>query len=219
MKKEFISYPKSGRTWIRYILLQLGLENDIWFHHSNFEFNDGNMPAHNFNIEELRHKYSNTDRIIYLERDPRDVMVSLFCQVTGRFKDFFNYQGSISDFIRDDYFGAESLNLFRIMWNNLAKEKGFLKVSYEECHEDMLKVISSILNYYNVDIEQGKLIRAIKNAGFDNMKNIELKNTFNRAWLQPRQGHLKVRKGKINGYKDSLVEADILFLNGIFKLH
>lgn len=217
MKKEFISYPKSGRTWVRYILVQLGLESEILFHHSKFEFNDGTMPPHDFNIERLQSEYTINDKVVYLERDPRDVMVSLFFQVTGRFKDFFHYQGSISDFIRDDYFGAENLNKFRIMWNKFVEENNYLKITYEECHKDMEKVITNILNYYEIEIEQTKLIKAIKNAEFDNMKYIELGNKFNRPWLQPRQGNLKVRRGKINGYKDSLVKDDILFLNSIFK--
>ena len=38
MQRQFVSYPKSGRTWIRYILTQLGLDPHIQFHHDRFEF-------------------------------------------------------------------------------------------------------------------------------------------------------------------------------------
>ena len=76
------------------------------FHHDGFEFNDGAKPPHDFNQANRLSTYAKIDRLVYLERDPRDVMVSLYFQVTKRFKDFFRYEEDISTFIRDDYFGA-----------------------------------------------------------------------------------------------------------------
>ena len=94
-RRVFISYPKSGRTWLRYILTELQLTDEVRFHHDAFEFNDGSRPAHNFDEEARLKKYAR-DRIVLLRRDPRDVMVSLFYQITGRFRDFFGYEGTIS---------------------------------------------------------------------------------------------------------------------------
>src|SRR5215471_14103917 len=116
MIREFVSFPKSGRTWIRYILTQLGCASLIHFHHDTFEFNDATKPAPNFNLDDRLRHYAQVDRVVYLERDPRDVMVSLYFQVTGRFRDFFEYSGDLSQFIRDDYFGASMLKAFRDIW-------------------------------------------------------------------------------------------------------
>ena len=131
LQRQFISYPKSGRSWIRYALSLLGIHNEITFHHDKFEFNDGSLPAHDFSYETRIQKYAGVDRIVYLSRDPRDVMVSLYHQVTGRFKDFFNYEGTISEFIRDDYFGARNLRAFQDMWRSLAEEIPVLLITYE----------------------------------------------------------------------------------------
>src|SRR5258708_31119145 len=119
MERHFVSYPKSGRSWIRYILVQLDIEKQIVFHHDRFEFSDGAKVPHNFNLDERLQQYSRVEKLVYLERDPRDVMVSLFFQVTGRMKDVFEYKGSLSEFLRDDYFGAHNLKLFRKMWDEI----------------------------------------------------------------------------------------------------
>ena len=118
MHYEFISYPKSGRTWIRYALSTIGIADQISFHHDGFEYNDASCPTLDFDIEKRRQRLSNSDlKTIYLSRTPQDVMVSLYFQITGRFKDIFAYQGTISEFIHDDYFGAQNLARFREIWD------------------------------------------------------------------------------------------------------
>jgi Sulfotransferase domain len=145
MERHFISYPKSGRSWIRYILAQLGRESLIQFHHDGFEFNDGSKPALDFSADARLGRYAGDVRLVYLQRDPRDILVSLFYQVTGRFRDYFGYTGSISDFIRDEYFGASNLQRFREMWQEIAAQRNLLVVSYEGCHADMLGSMCQIL--------------------------------------------------------------------------
>lgn len=219
MIRQFVSYPKSGRTWIRYILVQLGFEHHIIFHHDTFEFNDGNCPPHNFDINQRLLQTSITiDKLVYLERDPRDVIVSLYFQVTGRFKDFYNYQGNISQFIRDDYFGAYNLHKFREMWTCIAKKNNYLVVSYEECHQNMFEVLSKILDYYVLSFNPQNLVQAIENAEFSRMKQLEKSEQFPHPWLRPRQGSPKVRLGKVGGFRLTLDEDDICYLNNIFKM-
>jgi Sulfotransferase domain len=216
ISRHFVSYPKSGRTWIRYILSQIDLTNNIQFHHDTFGFNDGAKPQHDFSIKRRLEEYSKIDKVVYLQRDPRDVMVSLYYQITGRFKDFFNYNEDISSFIRDEYFGAENLKRFSEIWATLCKKFEFLTVSYEECHQDMETVMRRILNYYGFDIDDSKLTQAIENARFENMKQLEASESFPYPWLKPRNQSPKVRLGKINGFQNELSADDIAYLNSIF---
>ncbi|MBN1883068.1 MAG: sulfotransferase domain-containing protein [Deltaproteobacteria bacterium] len=199
-------------------MTQLDHDKGIRFHHDSFEFNDGTKPPHDFDIKRRLKEYSKVRKLVYLERDPRDVMVSLYYQVTGRFKDFFHYEEDISSFIRDEYFGAGNLMRFRDIWATLCDRFDFLTVFYEDCHEDMETVIRKILTYYDFEIDPDALGKAIMDARFENMKKVEESESFEHPWLRPRNQSPKVRRGKIGGYTDELSADDIAYLNDIFGL-
>lgn len=216
MNRQFVSYPKSGRTWIRYILAQLGLDDRIAFHHDRFEFNDGNRPPHDFDLRGRLESYAAVDRLVYLERDPRDVMVSLYHQVTGRFRDFFSYEGTLSEFLRDDYFGAANLHRFRTMWDELVPRLGCLRISYEQCHRDIEGTIRTLLDYYDLRVDPDRLAEAVGRSGFDEMKRVEQSRTYEQPWLRPRNGAPKVRRGVVGGFRETLGPDDIAYLDAIF---
>jgi len=216
-RRTFVSYPKSGRTWLRYILTELRVADEVSFHHDAFEFNDGSRPAHNFDEESRLNTYA-ADRIVLLRRDPRDIMVSLFYQITGRFRDFFEYEESISMFIRDPYFGAVTLKAFFDMWDRLAGQLSVLMLSYEECHGDLKGTCEQLLDFYELPYSEDALDRAVKAASFDNMKALEQSQAFPSPWLRPRNNKLKVRRGKVGGYREELSPNDIAYLNDVFGL-
>lgn len=218
MQRHFVSYPKSGRSWVRYMLAQLGVDADIVFQHDRFEFNNGARPPHDFSLERRLAQYANIDRVVYLERDPRDVMVSLYHQVTGRFQDFFGYTGTLSQFVRDDYFGAENLRRFRALWAELVAQRGFLKITYEDCHADAALTLRRVVDYYGFDLAEDRIVAAVASAAFDKMREVEQSEAFPQPWLRPRNGALKVRRGKVGGFRDSLSTADIAYLDAVFGL-
>jgi hypothetical protein len=219
MTNHFVSYPKSGRTWIRYVLHQLNVESKFVFHHDGFEFNDGNMPAHDFSLSKRLIQYDRPEvRITYLSRDPRDVMASLYHQITKRFKDFFHFEESISSFIRHPYFGADVLHDFRNMWKILANKLNILTITYEECHLNLNGVIQKILNHHQLgSLHTSDSVDKVCNiSNFENMKKIEEKECFPYPWLRKRNFAPKVRKGQIGSYLNEFSVVDIDYLNKIF---
>lgn len=213
---HLVSYPKSGRSWVRFILVQLGLGNEVRFQHDGFEFNNGDCPPHDFDLEARIARYAQLERIVYLEREPRDVIVSLYHQVTGRFRDFFGYQGDLSAFIRDPYFGAENLRRFRANWDQLVERLDLHRISYEACHQDMHAVMRGVLDYYGFDVDDARLTEAVDAGRFENMREVERSGRFAEPWLRPRNEAPKVRRGRVGGYRDVLSPADIAYLDEIF---
>lgn len=218
LTREFISFPKSGRSWLRYALTLGGVAGQIHFHHDGFEYNDGTCPPLDFDFEARLRRSTRVDRIVYLHRDPRDVMVSLFHQVTGRFKDFFNYQKSISEFIRDPYFGAHNLAEFQRQWDGICAQGRALRVTYEQCHTQFEIVLDSVLRYYELPLSGISMEKIAQDSSFRQMKELERAATFKEPWLRPRNAAPKVRKGIVGNFRDELSAADIAFLNELFGL-
>ena len=134
LSRQFVSFPKSGRSWLRFALHHCGVAKQIQFHHDDFEFNTSDRPPHDFSMDSRKRTYNSSHRIVYLQRNPLDVMASFYHQVTGRFQDYHAYKGSPSEFIRDPYFGASVLQRFRTIWSELADSEHVLLVNYEDCH-------------------------------------------------------------------------------------
>jgi hypothetical protein len=216
LTREFISFPKSGRTWLRYAFELAGVADRIHFHHDGFEYNDAARPPLDFDFTARQRRSAEVDRIIYLHRDPRDVMVSLYFQVTGRFKDFFGYQGSISDFVRDPYFGAENLAEFQRQWDAIAAQGRILRITYGQCHAQFEAVLKAALDYYEIPISESSLAHVARDSSFQRMKQVEESAMFDQPWLRTRNSAPKVRRGLIGGFRDELSSADIAFLNDRF---
>lgn len=217
-KRMFVSFPKSGRSWIRYALHRLGFADRILFHHDGFEYNDGARPPLDLDYAKRLARYSDGSSIVYLHRDPRDVIVSLYHQVTGRFADFFQYDASLSDFIRDPYFGAENLQAFRTQWRDLCDRGIALAVSYEECHVDFPGALMKVLAHYGFEARREAILAASAAAAIDNMREVEREGGFEEPWLRLRNGAPKVRRGRVGGFVDCLTDEDIAYLNRVFQL-
>lgn len=199
------------------MLTQLGVDKNFLFHHDGFEFNNGNCPPLNFDPIPRMRLLSDGNRVVYLERDPRDVMVSLFHQVTGRFNDFFNYDGDISAFIRDPYFGAGNLARFRSMWHEFRSWPNVHFTTYEEFHRDCFHALSAVLDFANLQIPNTSIQRAVNASTVETMREVEQSGTFPQPWLRPRNGHPKVRLGRSGTFANILTTDDILYLNEVFR--
>ena len=138
--------------------------------------------------------------------------------MTGRFKDFFGYQASISDFIRDPYFGAQNLAEFQRQWDEISAQGRALHITYEECHAQFETVLKSVLSYFEIPVSGGILARAVQDSSFQNMKQVEASVAFEEPWLRTRNGAPKVRRGLVGSFREDLSPVHIEFLNGVFDL-
>lgn len=215
---QCVSYPKSGRSWMRYMLRSIGHGAALKFHHDKFEFYEGWKPPHDFSIEGRLACYGNDLKLIYIERDPRDVMVSLYHQITGRLGDIFNYGGDISAFIRDPYFGAEVHKRFRAMWNEILAQRPFLRVRYEDVHQDAAREVERVLRYLDLPVDALIIAAAVEAGRIENMREIELEGKFDEPWLRPRNGFTKVRRGEVGSFSAELSDADVAYLSDVFGL-
>lgn len=234
-----VSYPCSGRTWLR-VLIGKSLCDQFDLDQQKLMLDTPNLTeaagilktiyTHDCSLVEDYYYYSSKEvfldkvrfskkKIILLVREPKDVIVSYYSHIAKRDG---KYDGSISAFIRDDKFGIEKLLRFYNIWfENRHLLKDLLVIGYEEIRKDPSKNLKKILEFMGAEDIQPEIIEnAVAFASFDNMKQLEKESFFENyacaGILKPRSSNpesSKVRQGKVGGYSDHLNNEDIEFIN------
>lgn len=227
----FVSPPKAGRTWLMTLLSKLlashykepfemdlitkGLKEcpRIRFTHDMLDPSMRFLP-----LKFRRTKYWNKD-VIFMARDPRDMIVSYYFQITKR-EEEHDFEGSISEFIRSSEYGINRFVDFMNMWiENRDKPKSFHLFRYEDMKQQAVEEVLDLLDFLDLkSISQEKVSEAVEFAKFENMKKMEKNEKFeDRQFLKPGdkkdKESYKVRKGKVGGFEEYLSEEDLDYVN------
>lgn len=240
-----ISYPKCGRSWLR---LMVG--RAISLHYSLPEdekilFLDGRVKLHPevpkisvvhddrpmlktpAELETNKHRFRDK-KVIFLVRDPRDVIVSSYFEMVKRGQMFgqnpyqtreAHFEGSLTEFIDRQCGGFDTILKFYNIWaDNRRVPEGFLLVRYEDIKQDAHIELGRVLEFLGLDEVSDEIIdQAVNYASFENMRRLEESGRFNSGILSPAdkedRDSYKTRKGKIGGYQDYLTEDEIRSLN------
>jgi hypothetical protein len=226
-----VSYPKCGRTWLRVLLgkaitLRHGLDDQLVFDSRALSRRSGvampffahdsasNTEGRHFDqLDPDKSKYRRK-RVLFLHRDPRDVVVSCYFQATHRKK---LYEGTISDFIRDPHYGVRKILTFYDHWERSQDvPKAFHLVQYADLHERPEETLAAALRFLGEDVEAEAITSAIEFASFDAMKEMETSRYFKSRKLQPSNladpESFKARKGVVGGYREYLDDGDCKFV-------
>jgi hypothetical protein len=78
-----------------------------------------------------------------------------------------------------------------------------------------------VLEFIGTSVEPEVLQTAIEASSFDNMKRMELKGSLKEPWMKPgTKGllkSLKVRRGRVGGFREELSAEDIAFLDAAIR--
>lgn len=210
-----ISFPKCGRTWLRFILSKIfeshyKVKIQDFFRLNQYAEIDKRIPliivTHGYQIENVNTK------VIFLVREPKDVIVSLYFQLNRRDR---TYQGGLSEFVREK---IPILIRYYNTWAKRIKKANSLLVKYENIHRNTYAQIKSILDYLGISGVPDDIINsAIEYAKFDNMRRLEYKDQFHTEKFRPRDINdsesYKMRKGLVGGYVDYLSKDDIAYID------
>jgi hypothetical protein len=230
-----ISYPKSGRTWLRaligkYLSSRYGIPDDDMLSTERMTSKSG-LPRVSFSHDtsdmknEVKYQDLLRDRAMYadkkvilLGREIKDTLVSAYFQATKRIRVF---EGTISEFIRTERFGIRKILAFYDIWlQNRDVPESFLFIRYEDLHENPEDTMMKILGFIGeVDIDENLLEASIEFCSFENLRKLEERNAFKRGILRPASDgdpdSFKVRKGKVGGYTEHLSEEDVEFIDEV----
>lgn len=232
-----VSYPKSGRTWLRallgrYLVLKYGLpETDLLdtervtraahlpvtaFTHDGSEMLRG--APHQALTADKSH-YSGK-KVVFLSRDIKDTLVSAYYQAVKRIGVF---QGPIAEFIRSERYGARKIAAFYDSWyRNWRTPADFLMVRYEDMHGDTAAILTRVLEFMGEKGLRAELIAAsVAYCSFENLREAEKADRFRTSILRPGSvtdpDSYKLREGKIGGHVKYLSPADIQYIDEVIR--
>lgn len=180
-----VSYPKSGISWLRFILsniisIECGRPNLINFMNINDSIPDihvsraiptADSTGHGHRIIKSHSEFNPLyKKIIYLYRNPHKVMRSYYRMWTG----LKRYHGSFINFVTDKKMGINAWCRHVDGWmykshNN--QRMGFL--SYEQLAFDAENTISGLLNTIGWRVEPAIVKESVKLSTLHNMQALE----------------------------------------------
>lgn len=207
MKIKIIEHPKCGRTWL-FNMMNIVIDiNKLPVKRLDRAHNNTALPNREYPYQkrEYREIHRKLNHIIFLIRDPRDVINSFYFWATTRGKKYYN--GNMSQFIRSKY-GIEYLLKFYNDWNEIAdNHDNIIPMWYENIKSDTLSNIRWLFKEMGFDPTEKSLKKAVKQTTFDKLRKQE-GNFSNSA---------KFRKGIVGDYRNNFTKKDIDYCNNLMN--
>lgn len=207
-----VSFPKSGRTWLRKMLFDLQLS--IHFSHAGSNlYETGALP----NFDEIERYVDRS--VIFIVRDPRDVLVSYHEDLVHRHKVF---DGSLLDMAKAPSIGIEGICAFNTLWLKRAKQlRGFRLVRYEALRSQPEETLAELCKFLGAFwITRGGIRTVVANSSFDRMQRGEQSGeylaNYPKYWFEGAEGQdrpRKVRRGQAGGFVDEMPEDVRIYCN------
>ena len=144
-------------------------------------------------------------KVIFLVRDPRDVLVSSYFQKTRR---NIHFHGSLDEYLAEPVGGLlTNIAFYNIWMTNRHVPAGFLLVSYEEMRADPAAVVRGAFDFIGLgEIDERTIDQAVAYCAFEHMKRREEIGIYGAKSLSARdpsdETTFKLRQGNIGGYKE-----------------
>jgi hypothetical protein len=205
------SYPRSGSTWLRFMLLEVLSGEASGFSKTNEMLPDVGrhtsgarvLPAGGRLIkthERFRPEYK---KAIYLARDPRDVALSEFAyqKALGLAGDDFNVY--LLRFLRGDVNPFGSWTSHASCWMEAADSgrSEILLVCFEELKRNSVQELSRIAEFLGVPVPAARICEAVANNSMDKMRQKEK--------ADPQRASAKgkfIRSGSAGGWHNVFTE-------------
>jgi Sulfotransferase domain len=207
------SYPRSGSTWLRFLLYESIAGKSSGFGNVNQSIPDVKehkigvplMPNNGRLIKTHEVYHPEYRKAVYLVRDPRDVALSEYAYQTAL---------GLVDQPLDKYlplFLSKGVNPFS-SWSAHVESwlsaplssENLLIVKFEDLRRDTVKGVAEIVQFFGIAPDEERIRQAIANNSVERMKAKE-KETPQRA---SKKGQF-IRSGSVGGWRANLTEAQV----------
>jgi hypothetical protein len=215
-----VSYPRSGRTWLRFLFHDLMRQLEIadkycalvTFKH------DGAMiwrdPKERYRPEKGAYKKRD---VLLMVRNPRAVMVSLYYFLARRKCIPWVQNLSLSKFVRHEL-GLAFLVRFMNDWaRNGGQAKSLTVFAYEDMRSEPAKHLDLLVKWIGLQNVTPEMIqKALDRCSIDRMREVDAKE-----WLPEEEGAKRytlgetsmVREARVGGFRHHFSEEDLQWMD------
>jgi len=212
-----VSYPKSGNTWVRFLLANLIHPNEnVTFANINYLLPAPGVITRRFLKTVPRPRILKSHepfdarfkKVIYLVRDPRDVAVSEYH--FDKKKRYIRADVTLDEFIKP--FLAGHTSSYGSWWEHVASWVGarhgnpqFLLTRYEDLLANPIHETAKIAEFLNIKADEARLKAAVERSSAEKMRKLEKQDAD--KWTGTKNTNKDipfVRAAKSGGWKESL---------------
>lgn len=213
------SYPKSGTTWLGFLVAQaikpdaneaLDLKSfNRYVPDVNLLYTKrGSLVEYaNFPDSRLFLCHATCDlhfpKAVYVTRDPRDVMVSYWHYRKFLSKDF---NLSLTDFLRSDDHWPCEWDVHVASWLLPRVHPNLLVVRYEDLHHDAAAVLRKVLTFAGMQVSDRRINAAVEASCFEKMRTAEETGGVHGKAGDPAERF--VRKGRIGAWHEEMGDIE-----------
>lgn len=215
-----VSYPKSGNTWLRFLIANYLSDEAIDFiglHHVMPDLHlDPALASPARNRPRFIKSHSAFDalypRVVYLLRDPRDIAVSSYFHQRK-----FNlidkqapFEQFVQSFIEIGFYPSGPWHEHVEGWLSASSES-VLRVTYEAMLADSGAELQRVLVFSGLTVEPARIARAVERSSFGRMQEIEdaQHDEYFKRYGSDTTELRFVREGRSGSWRDFFDEAQI----------
>lgn len=235
----FIRHPKTGGTWLRALLTHLyasrnGVSPQRVFKADELKRQDASLP--HFLVTNGRASWERViadafeasdpvlddKKVLFMARDPGDIVVSWHRQYRKRTKAFkrelleaelgLDFDPRTLErwaFIQQPGLGLPALIDYHNFWTRqLAERNNALIIRYEDLRSDTPRTLREVVGFLGEDFSDEQIEAAVAFGSVENMSRLEHSGYFQNSSLRLRDASdpdtFKVRRAKVGGFRDDL---------------
>jgi hypothetical protein len=235
-----VSIKKSGRTWLRAMLTRLfhekyGTPTNLLLDGTNHKAINPRSPSVLF-VHDSNPVASATDvvsdlsiyrgkKVLLLVRHPADVVVSLYHHYkhrkTGK-RQQLTENRTIYDFAAQPDHGIHTIISFMNKWAIFSQNNSdVLILRYEDLRADSAHHLLKVAEHIGIDVSSEQIGEAVAFGKLENLRALEVSGFFKSKSLRKvdtsNPDALKVRRGRVGGYRDYFSEAEQKTLDAIIQ--
>jgi hypothetical protein len=243
----FVSFGKSGRTWLRVMLsryyqLAYDLPERLILRFDNYSSINPAVPkiffTHGNYLRDYTGHYETKQdfygkKVILLVRRPQDVAVSQYFQwkyrMPARKKGLNQYPAhgedlSLYEFVMHPRVGLPGIVDFMNGWaGELPSLRDHLLLRYEDMHADPAANLRRMVVFLGMQPDDQRVEEAVRFASVDNLRELERRRFFRGSGIRMRAkdrsnpDSYKVRRAKVGGYRDYLEDDQLARIDALVQ--